>query len=154
MGLHPSTDPVWSDSFEIRCGICDLRESLSWLVHSQALRLQALVGMQAHLRVSWSPPSRNRHRGRSKDDTDIVAVTPEKKANLRRSAIAANATEAQEISTLHNADLDTIICAVARVVYQYTVRNDSVRIGKSEVRQPLVCTLGAGTVRFVMARTN
>ena len=93
--------------------------------------------MQAHLRVSWSPPSRNRHRGRSKDDTDIVAVTPEKKANLRRSAIAANATEAQEISTLHNADLDTIICAVARVVYQYTVRNDSVRIGKSEVRQPL-----------------
>jgi|TARA_B110001469_G_C9585273_1_gene290323 hypothetical protein len=75
-----------------------------------------------------------RRRRRSKDDADIVAVGVPKprKANLRRSALASNATEAQEISTLHNADLDTIICAVARVVYQYTVRNDSVRIGKSE----------------------
>lgn len=75
-----------------------------------------------------------RRRRRSKDDTDIgVVATPEpRKANLGRSALASNATEAQEISTLDNADLGTIICAVARVVYQYTVRNDSVRIGKSE----------------------
>ena len=76
-----------------------------------------------------------RRRRRSKDDTDIgvdVATPEPRKANLRRSALASNATEAQEISTLDNADLDTIICAVARVVYQYTVRNDSVRIGKSE----------------------
>ena len=76
-----------------------------------------------------------RRRRRSKDDMDIVyAAAPEpRKANLRRSALSSNATEAQEISTLHNADLDTVICAVARVLYQYTVRNDSVRIGKSEV---------------------
>ena len=76
-----------------------------------------------------------RRRRRSKDDTDIgvdVATPEPRKANLRRSALTSNATEAQEISTLDNADLDTIICAVARVVYQYTVRNDSVRIGKSE----------------------
>ena len=98
-------------------------------------RCRNMLGSLSISTNKWSTTlNHTRRRGRSKDDADIVAALPERKANLRRSALASNATEAQEISTLHNADLDTIICAVARVVYQYTVRNDSVRFGKSEVR--------------------
>ena len=89
--------------------------------------MAALAPRRAMLMTSGFPIStgrlasslnHERRRRRSKDDTDIgvdVATPEPRKANLRRSALTSNATEAQEISTLDNADLDTIICAVARV---------------------------------------
>ena len=62
---------------------------------------------------------------RTKDDADLViqAADPSKDS-LRRSALASASTEAQQISTLHNGDLNSILSAVSHVVSLYASRED------------------------------
>ena len=68
-------------------------------------------------------------RGWSKDDTDVGAVarTPEKERSgaslrLRRSALGSASPEARDIATLDNADLNTVISAVSKVIHLYAVQ--------------------------------